>query len=189
MASARKTGLRRSPITLSVHYSTSSKPISKVYSHPQVRFAHQRLRIVEPLQGSIAKARPRRGDEIPAWESSPTPWGRNPSLRKLAHAVGTKSRLGKACPRRGDGIPACESLPTSWGRNPSLGKLAHGVGTESQLGKACPRCGDEIPAWESFATPWGRNCRLYFFRFLSMSRFSVSTEAVVVKPSCGVFIQ
>ena len=25
--------------------------------------------------------------------------------------------------------------------------------------------------------------------FLSMSRFSVSTEAVVVKPSCGVFIQ
>ena len=169
---------------------------------PQVRCAHQRLRIVEPLQGSIAKARPRRGDEISACESSPTPWGRNPSLGKLAHAVGTESRLGKACPRCGDGIPAWESLPTLWGRNPSPRK-------------ARPRCGDGIPAWESFATlwgrnpslgklahavgkelqalflptPWGRNCRLYFFRFLSMSRFSVSTEAVVVKPSWGVFMQ
>ena len=151
--------------------------------------AAQRLRIVEPLQGSIAKARPRRGDEISACESSPTPWGRNPSLRKLPARCRTESRLGKASPRCGDGIPAWESLPTLWGRNPGLGKLAHGVGTESRLGKASPRCGDGIPACESFATPWGRNCRLYFFRFLSMSRFSVSTEAVVVKPSWGVFMQ
>ena len=115
-------------------------------------------------------------DGIPAWESFATLWGRNPSLGKLAHAVGKESQPS-------------ESLPTLWGRNPGLGKLAHGVGTESRLGKASPRCGDGIPACESFATPWGRNCRLYFFRFLSISRFSVSTEAVVVKPSWGVFMQ
>ena len=163
MASTRKTGLRRSPITLSVHYSTSSKPISKVYSHPQVRFAHQRLRIVEPLQGSIGKARPRRGDGIPAWESLPTPWGRNPSPRK-------------ARPRRGEGIPAWESFATPWGRNRGLRKLRHAVGKKSQPSESLP-------------TPWGRNPSLHFPRFLSMSRFSVSTEAVVVKPSWGVFMQ
>ena len=147
------------------------------------KICQERLRIVEPLQGSIAKARPRRGDEISACESSPTPWGRNPSLRKLPARCRTESRLGKASPR------CWESFATLWGRNPGLGKLRHAVGTESRLGKASPRRGDGIPAWESFATPWGRNCRLYFFRFLSMSRFSVSTEAVVVKPSWGVFMQ
>ena len=108
------------------------------------KICQERLRIVEPLQGSIAKARPRRGDGIPACESSLHVAGRNPGLGKLR-------------PRRGDGIPAWESLPTLWGRNPGLGKLAHAVGTESRLGKACPRRGDGIPAWESFATLWGRN--------------------------------
>ena len=50
-----KRGLRRSPIALPKHYSTSPKPISKAHFYPQVRFAHQRLRIVEPLQGSMTR--------------------------------------------------------------------------------------------------------------------------------------
>ena len=128
------------------------------------KICQERLRIVEPLQGSIAKAPPHRGDGIPACESSLHVAGRNPGLGKLAHAVGTESQLGKACPRRGEGIPA-------------LGKLAHGVGTESQLGKACPRCGDEIPAWESFATPWGRNPGL------GKLRHAVGTESQLAKAS------
>ena len=108
------------------------------------KICQERLRIVEPLQGSIAKARPRRGDEISACESSPTPWGRNLSLRKLPARCRTESRLGKASPRRGDGIPAWESFATLWGRNPSPRK-------------ARPRRGDGIPAWESLPTLWGRN--------------------------------
>ena len=136
----------------------------------------RKLAHVVGTKSQPAKAPPRRGDGIPACESSLHVAGRNPSLGKLPHAVGTKSQLGKARPRCGDGIPACESFATPWGRNPSPRK-------------ARPRRGDGIPACESFATPWGRNCRLYFFRFLSMSRFSVSTEAVVVKQSWGVFMQ
>ena len=48
-----QSGLRRSPIAPSMRYSTSSKPISKEHSCPQVRFVHQRLRIIEPFQGSF----------------------------------------------------------------------------------------------------------------------------------------
>ena len=116
------------------------------------KICQERLRIVEPLQGSIAKARPRRGDEISACESSPTPWGRNPSLRKLPARCRTESRLAKACPRCGDGIPAWESLPTAWGRNPGLGKLRHAVGTESQLAKASPRRGEGIAGFISLGS-------------------------------------
>ena len=70
-----------------------------------------------------------------------------------------------------------------------MGKFAHAVGTKSQLGKASPRCGDGIPALGKLAHAVGKELQAYFFRFLSMSRFSVSTEAVVVKPSWGVFMQ
>ena len=172
MASARKTGLRRSPITLSVHYSTSSKPTSKVYVHPQVRCAHQRLRIVEPLQGSACESllhvagrnpRPRKApctlqDGIAACESFLHVAGRNLSPRKASctlqdeiaacesflHVAGRNLTPRKARPRCGDEIPACESSPTAWGRNPGLRKLRHAVGTESRLAKARPRRGEGI---------------------------------------------
>ncbi|OUO22730.1 hypothetical protein B5F91_04400 [Bacteroides sp. An322] len=109
----------------------------------------RKLAHVVGTKSQPAKAPPRRGDGIPACESSLHVAGRNPGLGKLAHAVGTESRLGKACPRCGDGIPAWESLPTAWGRNPGLGKLRHAVGTESQLGKARPRRGEGIAGFIS----------------------------------------
>ena len=126
-----KRGLRRSPIALPKHYSTSSKPISKEHSCPQVRFAHPRLRIVEPLQGSMAKNEARR--QI----------ARNPKAGKLPHGVGTESQGWKTSPRRGRGIPRLESFPTAWARNPKAGKLPHSVGMESRqltvgAGFACP---------------------------------------------------
>ena len=129
-----KRGLRRSPIALPKHYSTSSKPISKEHSCPQVRFAHPRLRIVEPLQGSMARNEARR--QI----------ARNPKAGKLPHGVGTESQAAKASPRRGHGIASCENFPTAWARNRKLRKLPHSVGTESQAAKASPRRGHGIAA-------------------------------------------
>ena len=59
-----QSGLRRSPIAPSMRYSTSSKPISKEHSCPQVRFTHPRLRIVEPFQGSVyAKVHPAKSSD------------------------------------------------------------------------------------------------------------------------------
>ena len=58
-----KRGLRRSPIALPKHHSTSPKPISKAHFYPQVRFAHPRLRIVEPLQGSMTRFTPAKPSE------------------------------------------------------------------------------------------------------------------------------
>ena len=129
-----KRGLRRSPIALPKHYSTSSKPKSKEHSCPQVRFAHPRLRIVEPFQGSMARNEARR--QI----------ARNPKAGKLPHGVGAESQGWKASPQRGHGIPKLESFPTAWARNPKAGKLPHGVGTESQGWKASLRRGRGIPA-------------------------------------------
>ena len=128
-----KRGLRRSPIALPKHYSTSSKPISKEHPCPQVRFAHQRLRIVGPLQGSMAKNEARR--QI----------ARNPKAGKFPHSVGTKSQSWKASPQCEHGIP-------------KLRKLPHGVGTESQAAKASPQRGHGIASCESFPTAWARNC-------------------------------
>ena len=125
-------GLRRSPIALPKHYSTSSKPISKEHPCPQVRFAHPRLRIVEPLQGSMT---------------------RNEARRQIAR----NPKAAKASPQCGHGIPRLESFPTAWARNPEAGKLPHSVGAESQGWKASPRRGHGIPKLESFPTAWARN--------------------------------
>ena len=73
-----QSGLRRSPIAPSMRYSTSSKPISKEHSCPQVRFVHQRLRIIEPFQGSFFMSS--------TSQNLPTTRDKYPSARSICHA-------------------------------------------------------------------------------------------------------